>query len=626
VSTIVRVAAANPAAAVTVTYASSVTLNANQGSVFRVVATGDLTLADVTGGRDGQRIALAVKASGADRILTAAGTTYTITSGTWWVADLIYNQTDNEWVLVDPTGGSSGTSPATTSGISDFVEGAQDVVGPMFTGGSHSGISFAYDDTGGRVNATVTGSGSGDTVAGQVSLADYGTTSTAGTGLNAAIAALPTTGGTITVPAGVWTIDTAVLISRSSVTIRGVGAGSSKLLFNGSTVTTAIKNADTTQRYVTITDLGIDATSSGVGTAIDASYLVNSQFHRLRIGISTPPNQGIIFNVVGTYYNTVRDCRIAVAGAGSRCLSFANIANSNWVDNCRLLGDANTVGVFVNAHANTIAHVDCETTMSVGIDIGATGHDCTVISPYLEQVDNGIRLASGVEAFTCLGGIIIDSDVANILDNGAKDPAFINTRLQYEPYTRFTARSPEFPQSYPIQTGMVQPADHGLISWSGDPTVQNTNSVVTAGTVYLTKVYARVPATLNNIYWWVGAAAVTPTAGQNEVGLYASSGALVVSANVDSVITSTGLKTTSVTATAIPAGWYWVAFVFNAATAPGLTRGNSGAGITTAMNIGQTASTLRYATNGTAQTVLPATITPSSNAATGFAGPWVAIG
>lgn len=462
-------------------------------------------------------------------------------------------------------------------------------------------------------------------VAGQVSLAAYGTTSTGGTALNAAIAALPASGGTIIVPAGTWSLDTAVLINKNGVIIRGVGPGVSKLQFNGSVVTTAIAMADTTQRYITIQDLGIDSTVSGAGTAIDASYFVNSQFHRLRIGISTPPNKGIIFNVVGTYYNTVRDCRIAVAGSGSRCLSFDNIANSNWVDNVRLLGDANTTGVYVNAHANTITRVDCETTMAIGVDVAATGNDCTLISPYLEQVDVGVQLASGVEAFTCLGGVVIDSDVNNIVDNGAKDPAFINTRLQYEPYTSLTARSPSFPQSYPIQTGTAMPQDHGLISWSSDPTLQNTSTVLTAGTIYLTKLYVRNRATLANIYWWVGSAAVTATAGQNEVGLYDSTGARVVAVNVDAAITSTGLKTTAASATLTP-GWYWAAGVFNAGTLPGLTRGNGGAGITTAMNIGLTASFLRYATNATSQTSLPSSITPASNAATAFAGPWFAVG
>jgi hypothetical protein len=462
---------------------------------------------------------------------------------------------------------------------------------------------------------------------GQLNLAASSTTSTAGTGLNDAIAALPAAGGTIIIPSGTWTIDTAVLINKNGVVLRGISPGATKLQFNGSTIPIAIKMADTTQRYVTIQDLSIESTANGVGTAIDASYFVNSQFHRLRIGSAgVAPNKGIDFNTVGTYYNTVRDCRITVAGVGSRCLSFDNIANSNWVDNVRLFGDANTVGVYVNAHANTLAHIDCETTMAIGVQVEPTGNDCMLIAPYLEQVDVGVQLASGVEAFTCLGGVIIDSDVNNIVDNGAKDPVFINTRLQYEPYTSFTARSPAFPQSYPIQTGQAQPQDHGLISWSSDPTMQNTGTVFTNGTVYLTKVYVRNRATLTNIHWWVATAGVTPTSGQNEVGIYNSSGTRLISANVDASITSTGLKSTAVTSTVLPAGWYWVAFVFNAATPPALMRGNGAAGVTTAMNIGLTASFLRYATNGTVQTVLPATITPSSNAATAFAGPWAAIG
>jgi hypothetical protein len=54
------------AAPVTVTYAASVTLNASLGCVFRVTATGNLTLTDITNGVDGQAVALEVFASGGD--------------------------------------------------------------------------------------------------------------------------------------------------------------------------------------------------------------------------------------------------------------------------------------------------------------------------------------------------------------------------------------------------------------------------------------------------------------------------------------------------------------------------------------------------------------------------------
>jgi hypothetical protein len=66
--------------------------------------------------------------------------------------------------------------------------------------------------------------------------------------------------------------------------------------------------------------------------------------------------------------------------------------------------------------------------------------------------------------------------------------------------------------------------------------------------------------------------------------------------------------------------------VFNAGTAPTVARATGSAGIATAVNMGLTSGTYRYATNGVGQTALPASITPGSNVATGFAGPWVAAG
>jgi hypothetical protein len=131
-------------------------------------------------------------------------------------------------------------------------------------------------------------------------------------------------------------------------------------------------------------------------------------------------------------------------------------------------------------------------------------------------------------------------------------------------------------------TAALTPQDSGLISWSSDPTYPGANTVMTNGTIYLTRVQVRTAATLNNIYWWVGAVAVTATAGQNFVGAYDSTGARLATTNVDANITSTGLKTTAVTPVALGAGWIWVAMVFNAATAPGITRGTSAVGVSTA--------------------------------------------
>jgi len=87
------------AAPVTVTYAASITLNAALGDVFRVAATGDLTLTDITNGVDGQQVILEVLASGAARVVTVTGGyTVTVSSGTWWTGHFRYNATAAAWL------------------------------------------------------------------------------------------------------------------------------------------------------------------------------------------------------------------------------------------------------------------------------------------------------------------------------------------------------------------------------------------------------------------------------------------------------------------------------------------------------------------------------------------------
>lgn len=76
---------------------------------------------------------------------------------------------------VSVTGNEATVTVASGSSYTD--EQVQDAIAPMFTGGSHSGISFAYDDNTNKINATVTGGGGGSSLLGnQVTLqlqADY---------------------------------------------------------------------------------------------------------------------------------------------------------------------------------------------------------------------------------------------------------------------------------------------------------------------------------------------------------------------------------------------------------------------------------------------------------------------
>lgn len=85
---------------VTVTYAASITLDASLGCVFRVTATGNLVVADITGGVDGQAVHLEVLASGTTRNVTVTGADpSSVAAGQWWTGSFRYNAGTNTWLF-----------------------------------------------------------------------------------------------------------------------------------------------------------------------------------------------------------------------------------------------------------------------------------------------------------------------------------------------------------------------------------------------------------------------------------------------------------------------------------------------------------------------------------------------
>ena len=66
----------------------------------------------------------------------------------------------------------------------------------------------------------------------------------------------------------------------------------------------------------------------------------------------------------------------------------------------------------------------------------------------------------------------------------------------------------------------------------------------------------------------------------------------------------------------LPPGFYWLAIVTNEATTQPTVSQGTGAGAVSIPNLGLGATAMRYATNGTGLTSLPATITVASNVAT----------
>lgn len=175
--------------------------------------------------------------------------------------------------------------------------------------------------------------------------------------------------------------------------------------------------------------------------------------------------------------------------------------------------------------------------------------------------------------------------------------------------------------------GGAAPAAQGLSAWAYDPAAAGNGTILIGGTIYLVKI-ANVPAdTVTKVYWGVSTVGVSPTSSQNWVGLYDSSGTRLAQTGVDADVTSTGLKTTTISGQLLTLGsFYWVAFLFNAGTLPTVRASFSGTAAAATASAGLSASAYRFAVNGTSQTSLPSSITPANNVHTSAIAVWTAVG
>lgn len=178
----------------------------------------------------------------------------------------------------------------------------------------------------------------------------------------------------------------------------------------------------------------------------------------------------------------------------------------------------------------------------------------------------------------------------------------------------------------------LSPSNMGLLAWNF-PTTFNTgtgSAVTTGGLLYLSAVNLTGGVTYANPWIRIATAASGATSGQNFAGLYNSAGVLQVSSNdMTTVIgTNTGYIKGTFATPFIPAasGTYYFGCFFNAGTTlPVLGTVNGGVTVTTsAAAAGSatgilTAATFPYAVSATSgnTTALPASITMSSNTATG---------
>jgi hypothetical protein len=174
--------------------------------------------------------------------------------------------------------------------------------------------------------------------------------------------------------------------------------------------------------------------------------------------------------------------------------------------------------------------------------------------------------------------------------------------------------------------GMATPSNHNLAAWAYDPLMGVANLNLTNGQPRAAAIYVAKSVSITKIYWWVSTVGVTPTAGQNHVGIYDSAGNKLASVGVDADYGTTGLKTATISSTALTAGqFYWCAIVANAATPPGVAANTSVIGAAAPINVGLPASAMRFGVLGglSTQTTLPATITPANNAIS--SGAWFAV-
>ncbi|GAA1978470.1 hypothetical protein [Kitasatospora viridis] len=180
-----------------------------------------------------------------------------------------------------------------------------------------------------------------------------------------------------------------------------------------------------------------------------------------------------------------------------------------------------------------------------------------------------------------------------------------------------------------VQTpaGMYLPSDHGLLAWNYDPSGTSNSSATVSGTVYLAQVILRTPQTVSKAILSLTGAASGVVANQNFIGLYDSSGnrvAVTAAGALDAALTSSGtLPGTFTSPYAAAAGAYWVAFVNNATTPAQLGRAS---GFSSTPNANLAAAQYRYCTNGTGQTALPSSITPSSNSLANVMTFWAGLG
>lgn len=256
---------------------------------------------------------------------------------------------------------------------------------------------------------------------------------------------------------------------------------------------------------------------------------------------------------------------------------------------------------------------------------GSTITSLAVRGNDMSGVGRGVKLGSCPSA-RVTGNTMHDltGDGTVYEDQGGNTTALIrgNDLFGYTPSWRTSGTGPSSGGVVSLETQPYtddNPGDHGWLEWNQPwkGITSGTGTVAVSQTLYVLKVEPRSGRPVSNVIVHIGTAGSGLTSGQSLVGLFDDTGArLGVSADQSGNWTSTGVKTVSIgTNIAVMAGRsYYVAILANGTTPPSFGRGPSSV---TAPNGGLSNANLWFATNGTAVTAMPSTLTLASNAGTG---------
>lgn len=202
------------------------------------------------------------------------------------------------------------------------------------------------------------------------------------------------------------------------------------------------------------------------------------------------------------------------------------------------------------------------------------------------------------------------------LDNGGlvpanQLPAFVSSSTLGQPNGVATLDgSGQVTSSQLAGMTATTPTDVGYKSWNYDPVSAVNTSAPSSGVLYLMRLQIRNTDTVTKVWMAVASSAgIALTSGQNFLGLYNSTGALVRStADLTATLSASGEQGYNLaSAASVTPGFYWVGLLLNGTTMPTFVRAS---GAVQGLGNGPSATaTKRFAQYGTGLTALPSALT-----------------